>query len=357
MAELLELHDRSRFELVGIDFGPVADDAMRTRVRACFDRFIDVRTLSDREVAQLSRDLAIDIAVDLKGFTEDARPGIFAERAAPVQVSYLGFPGTMGAGYIDYIVADEVVIPAASRPLYSEKVVSLPDSYQVNDRKRRIADGTFTREELGLPADGFVFCCFNNDYKVTPSTFDGWMRILRRVEGSVLWLFEDSAMAATNLHKEAERRGVGAERLVFARRMAPHDHLARYRNADLFLDTLPYNAHTTASDALWAGLPVLTCAGEAFASRVAASLLSAVGLPELITTTPAAFEALAIALASDRARLGRVRATLAANRPTAPLFDTPRFARHIEAAYQEMHERRLAGLPPDHITVAALAHG
>ncbi len=356
MAELFELHDRSRFELVGIDFGPAADDAMRRRVVACFDRFIDVRSIGDRDVARLSRDLEIDIAVDLKGFTEDARPGIFAERAAPVQVSYLGFPGTMGAGYIDYIIADEVVIPAASRALYSEKVVTLPDSYQVNDRKRSIADRAFTREELGLPADGFVFCCFNNNYKITPPTFDAWMRILRQVEGSVLWLIEDSPTAAGNLRKEAERRGVRPERLLFARRMALPDHLARHRNADLFLDTLPYNAHTTASDALWAGLPVLTCAGEPFASRVAASLVSALGLPELIARTPAEFEALAIALASDRARLEQVRAKLLANRSTAPLFDTPRFARHIEAAYAEMYERHLAGSPPDHIVVAGPRH-
>jgi predicted O-linked N-acetylglucosamine transferase (SPINDLY family) len=352
MAELFELHDRSRFELVGIDFGPAADDAMRRRVAACFDRFVDARGAGDRDVARMSRDLEIDVAVDLKGFTEDARPGIFAERAAPVQVSYLGFPGTMGAGYIDYIIADEVVIPAASRSLYSEKVVTLPGSYQVNDRKRSIADRAFAREELGLPADGIVFCCFNNNYKITPPTFDVWMRILRQVERSVLWLIEDSPVAAGNLRKEAERRGVRAQRLVFAQRMALPDHLARHRSADLFLDTLPYNAHTTASDALWAGLPVLTCAGEAFASRVAASLVTAAGLPELIAKTPAEFEALAIALAVDPARLGQVRAKLLANRPTAPLFDTPRFARHIEAAYAQMHERHLAGLPPDHIVVA-----
>jgi len=356
MAELFELHDRSRFELVEIDFGPAADDAMRRRVAACFDRFVDARGIGDRDVARLSRDMEIDIAVDLKGFTEDARPGIFAERAAPVQVSYLGFPGTMGAGYIDYIVADEVVIPAASRAMYSEKVVSLPDSYQVNDRKRSIAERRFTREELGLPADGFVFCCFNNNYKITPSTFDAWMRILRRVDGSVLWLIEDSPVAAGNLRKEAGQRGVSANRLVFARRMTLPDHLARHRSADLFLDTLPYNAHTTASDALWTGLPVLTCAGEAFASRVAASLLFAVGLPELVTNTPAEFEALAIALATDRARLDEVRARLQASRPTAPLFDTPRFARHIEAAYAAMHERHVAGLPPDHIVVPHALH-
>jgi len=349
MAELFELHDRTRFELVGFDFGPASDDAMRRRVQASFDRFIDVRRMSDREVAGLSRDLQIDIAVDLKGYTEDCRPGIFAGRAAPVQANYLGYPGTMGAAYFDYIIADRVLIPEGSESFYSEKVVFLPDSYQVNDRRRTVAERSFGREELGLPPEGFVFCCFNNNYKITPPTFDAWMRILKRVEPSVLWLIEDSPTAAANLRKEAGRRGVRAERLVFAQRMGLPEHLARHRSADLFLDTLPYNAHTTASDALWAGLPVLTCAGEAFASRVAASLLSAVGLPELITHGLAEYEALAVELAINPPRLAQLRNKLLASRPTAPLFDTPRFARHLEAAYAEMHERWLAGRPPDHI--------
>ena len=349
MAELFELHDRSRFELCGFDFGPVSDDRMHRRVRAAFDRFIDVRTMSDRDVARLSRELLIDIAVDLKGYTEDCRPGIFAERAAPVQANYLGYPGTMGAGYVDYIVADRVLIPPGSESHYSEKIAFLPDSYQVNDRKRVVAERSFGRDELGLPSEGLVFCCFNNNYKITPPTFDAWMRILKRVEPSVLWLIEDSPTAAANLRREAGRRGVRPERLVFARRTNLPDHLARHRSADLFLDTLPYNAHTTASDALWAGLPVLTCAGEAFASRVAASLLSAAGLPELITGGLPEYEALAVELATNPPRLAQIRQKLLANRLAAPLFDTPRFARQIEAAYAEMHERWLAGRAPDHI--------
>jgi predicted O-linked N-acetylglucosamine transferase (SPINDLY family) len=349
MAELFELHDRSRFELCGFDFGPVSDDRMHRRVRAAFDRFIDVRTMSDRDVARLSRELLIDIAVDLKGYTEDCRPGIFAERAAPVQANYLGYPGTMGAGYVDYIVADRVLIPPGAESHYSEKIAFLPDSYQVNDRKRVVAERSFGRDELGLPSEGLVFCCFNNNYKITPPTFDAWMRILKRVEPSVLWLIEDSPTAAANLRREAGRRGVHPERLVFARRTNLPDHLARHRSADLFLDTLPYNAHTTASDALWAGLPVLTCAGEAFASRVAASLLSAAGLPELITGGLPEYEALAVELATNPPRLAQIRQKLLANRLAAPLFDTPRFARQIEAAYAEMHERWLAGRAPDHI--------
>jgi len=353
MAELFELHDKSRFDLIGISFGPERDDEMRRRVAAAFGTFTDVRGKNDREVARLSRELEIDIAVDLKGFTENCRPGIFADRAAPVQVNYLGFPGTMGADYIDYIIADKVLIPAASQPYYSEKVVYLPDSYQVNDRKRKISDRQFRRDELGLPPAGFVFCCFNNNYKITPSTFDVWMRILKQVEGSVLWLLESNPEASANLGREAEKRGVSAERLIPAKQMSLPEHLARQRSAELFLDTLPYNAHTTASDALWAGLPVLTCAGESFASRVTASLLNAIDLPELITNTLDEYEALAVELATNPSTLAQIKQKLLGHRLTTPLFDTPLFARHIEAAYSEMHERYLAGLPPDHIVVTA----
>ena len=353
MAELFERHDRDRFEIVAFSFGPDIDDEMRRRAVAAFDRFIDVRNKSDREIAQLSRDLGIDIAVDLKGFTvRDMRLEIFAYRAAPVQVNYLGYPGTMGASYIDYLVADEILIPDANRQHYSEKVVYLPDSYQVNDRKREIANRAFTRAELGLPATGFVFCCFNDSYKITPQTFHGWMRLLKQVEGSVLWLFETNRAAVDNFRNVAERSGVGAERLVFAEHIRFAEHLARHRLADLFLDTLPCNAHTTASDALWAGLPVLTCIGEAFASRVGASLLNAIGLPELVTTHQEQYEGLAVELATHPERLGRIRQKLERNRLTAPLFDTPLFTRHIEDAYTQMYERHQAGLPPDHIHVA-----
>jgi predicted O-linked N-acetylglucosamine transferase (SPINDLY family) len=353
IAELFERHDRQRFELVAVSFGPDSQDPMRRRLVAAADEFIDVRTQSASEIALLSRSMAIDIAVDLKGFTQDSRTGIFAHRAAPIQVSYLGYPGTLGAPYIDYLIADHTLVPEASRTWYSEKIAYLPDSYQVNDRQRPISERALTREQLGLPPAGFVWCCFNNNYKITPRTFDGWMRLLGQVPDSVLWLLQDNATAAANLRREAQRRGVAAERLVFAPRMPLAEHLARHRHADLFLDTLPCNAHTTASDALWAGLPVLTLAGEGFAARVAASLLEAVGLPELVADTQARYEEVALALATEPARLAALRARLHDQRLGAPLFDTDRFARHIENAYLQMHERYHAGLGPEHLFVTA----
>ncbi|MEP7182938.1 MAG: tetratricopeptide repeat protein [Betaproteobacteria bacterium] len=339
MAGLFEAHDRQRFETTAASFGPDTGDAMRDRLRRAFDRFVDVRGMSDRDAARLLREMEIDIAVDLKGFTRDSRPGILAHRPAPVQVSWLGYPGTMGAGWIDYIIADARVIPAAADVHYAERVVRLPDTYQVNDRTRRIDERTPTRAECGLPESGFVFCSFNNSYKITPDVFDVWMRLLTRVPGSVLWLLEGNATAARNLRREAERRGVAPERLVFAPRMPAALHLARHRLADLFLDTLPVNAHTTASDALWAGLPVLTCVGVAFAGRVAASLLDAVGLPELIVDRLADYEARALELATTPAALSALRDRLARNRTTHPLFDTDRFRRHLEGAYVMMRER------------------
>jgi predicted O-linked N-acetylglucosamine transferase (SPINDLY family) len=276
MAELFELHDKNQFDLIGFSFGPVTNDEMRQRLKATFDQFIEVGKKSDIEIAQLSRSLNIDIAVDLKGFTQDSRTGIFSHRAAPIQVNYLGYPGTMGAEYIDYIVADKTLIPEDSQSCYLEKVVYLPNSYQVNDRKRAISDKQFTRQDLGLPENEFVFCCFNNNYKILPATFASWMRILRGVDGSVLWLFQDNPWVVDNLKIESEKQGVAPNRLVFAERLPLPEHLARHRQADLFLDTLPYNAHTTASDALWTGLPVLTLMGQSFASRVAASLLNSI---------------------------------------------------------------------------------
>ena len=348
-AGLFERHDRKKFEVVAFSYGPDKRDDMRKRLVAAFDRFVDVRTKSDSEVARLSRELEIDIALDLKGFTQDARAGILSFRAAPIQVNYLGYPGTMGAPWIDYIVADRVLIPPESRQHYAERVVYLPNSYQVNDRKRKIADRVFSRAELGLPPNGFVFCCFNNSYKITPDTFAVWMRLLKRIEGSVLWLLEDSELAANNLRREAQAREVDAARLIFAPRMPLPEHLARQRAADLFLDTLPCNAHTTASDALWAGVPVLTCIGESFAARVAASLLNAVGLPELITATQDHYEAVAIELSGDPARLAEIREALHRNRLTMPLFDTELFAKQLEDAYTQMFERYQSDLSPDHI--------
>ena len=354
IAELFEKHDRSRFELTAFSFGSDAKDEMRRRLVAAFDRFIDIDNQPDKEVAILARHLGIDIAVDLGGHTTHARTGLFALGVAPVQVNYLGYPGTMGAEYIDYIIADDTVIPTADQQYFTEKVVYLPDSYQVNDAKRPIADKAFTKIESGLPQTGFVFCCFNNNFKITPRTFDSWMRILKQVEGSVLWLFEDNAAATNNLRKEAELRGVNPERLVFAQRMPLSEHLARHRLADLFLDTLPYNAHTTASDALWAGLPVLTCIGETFAGRVAASLLKAIHLPELITSTPETYEALAVELANNSGKLRDIKQKLAENRLTTPLFNAPLFTRHIEAAYTEMYRRYQADQAPEPIIVADL---
>lgn len=346
MAELFEKHNRSRFELYAFSFGPDRKDAMRDRALATFDKFLDVRLQSDKAVVQLSRDLEIDIAIDLSGFTLGSRPDIFSLRAAPVQVNYLVYPATMGADFMDYLIADKTVIPEESRRQYSENIVYLPNSYQPNDSKRLIADKVPSREEAGLPAIGFVFCCFNNSFKITPEVFDCWMRILKAVEGSVLWLLEDNPKAAINLHKEALQRGVDPKRLIFAKRLPSADHLARHRLADLFLDTLPYNAHTTASDALWAGLPVLTCMSESFASRVAASLLHTVGLTELITLNMTDYEASAIELATVPRRLAQIREKLARNRLTTPLFDTPLFVSHIEAAYTAMYERYQSDLPP-----------
>jgi predicted O-linked N-acetylglucosamine transferase (SPINDLY family) len=351
MAELFELHDKSKFELVGFSFGPIANDELRRRIEKSFDQFIEVGQKSDVEIAQLSRDVNIDIAVDLKGFTQDSRMGIFAYRAAPIQVNYLGYPGTTGANYIDYIIADKTLIPLQSQQSYSEKIVYLPNSYQVNDRQRIISEREFTRQELGLPEYGFAFCCFNNNYKILPETFKGWMRILKAVEGSVLWLFQDNSWAVENLKKEAVKQGIAPDRLVFAERFPLPEHLARHRQADLFLDTFPCNAHTTSSDALWAGLPVLTLMGKSFASRVAASLLSAIGLPELVTISQAEYESLAIELAKSPQKLEELKRKLTNNRLKAPLFDTPLFTKNIEAAYIKMYERHQADLGPEHISL------
>jgi predicted O-linked N-acetylglucosamine transferase (SPINDLY family) len=347
-AELFELHDRTRFELTAFSLGPDVRDELRTRVEPAFDRFIQLGDRSDEQVANLARSLEIDIAVDLGGYTQHARPRIFALRAAPVQVSYLGFLGTMGVDFMDYLLADETLVPREQRRHYAERIAYLP-SYQANDSKRPAADKSFTRAELGLPESGFVFCCFNANYKITPETFASWMRILAGAAGSTLLLLADSAAARLNLRREAATAGVDPARLVFARRVAYGDYLARYRAADLFLDTLPYNAGTTASDALWAGLPVLTCAGDSFAARMGASLLTAVGLPELIAHHRQTYERLAIELAQDPARLATIRGKLTATRSAAALFDTPLLVRSLETLYQRMYERQRLGLLPEHL--------
>jgi predicted O-linked N-acetylglucosamine transferase (SPINDLY family) len=353
IAGLFEAHDASRFQVCAFSYGPDSCDGMRQRLRAACESFLEVREKSDAEVAQLARSLEIDIAIDLKGYTEDGRTGIFASRAAPLQVNYLGYPGTMGAEFMDYLIADRTVVPEEAVPYYAEKIIFLPHSYQVNDRSRAPADATCSRAEAGLPAQGFVFCCFNNAYKITPETFERWMRILRRVQGSVLWLLEDDPRAAENLRRAAVAHGVGPERLIFAARIDLPRHLARHRAADLFLDTLPYNAHTTASDALWAGLPVLTCPGASFASRVAASLLQAIDMPELITATQLDYENLAVRLATQPQWLSHIKQRLTGKRLTTPLFDVKGYARHIEGAYAKIHERYHAGLPAMHLYLEA----
>ena len=355
MLELFERHDRGKFEIVGFSFGPNLNDEMTGRVSAAMDQFVDIRSLSDREVVDLSRNLEVDIAVDLTGLTEHNRAGIFAARAAPIQVNYLGYPGTMGADTIDYLIADATLVPQASQPHYTEKIVYLPDSFQANSR-HPISQEQSTGSQQGLPEQGFVFCCFNHSYKISPSTFAVWMRVLERVEGSVLWLLGGNPLTEANLRKQAAQRGIAPERLVFAQRLPLAEHLGRQRLADLFLDTLPFNAGATASPALWAGLPVLTCMGETFAGRMGASLLRAIDLPELITTNQQDYEALAIELALNPERLRQLREGLERNRLTTPLFDTARFTRNLEAAYSAMLQRYHAGLPPGHIHVPPSAN-
>jgi predicted O-linked N-acetylglucosamine transferase (SPINDLY family) len=351
IVELFELHNKDQFELFGFYLGPPDSSKIHKRVSSAFNQFIDVGLKSDKDIALMSREIGIDIAVDLGGFTGLHRPGIFSYRAAPIQVNYLGYPGTMGAKYIDYIIADPIIIPTESQQYYSEKIVYLPNTYQPNDKNRLIAEKVFSKDELGLPKDSFVFCCFNSSFKITPDTFDGWMRILKATKGSVLWLLEGNPITALNLRKEAQVRGIDSNRLIFAKKLFPPEHLARCQVADLFLDTLPYNAHTTASDALWAGLPILTCMGESFASRVAASLLKAIELPELITTTQEQYEATAIELATNPEKFKDIKNKLERNRLTTALFDTPRFTKHIEAAYKQMYERYQADLPLNNIYI------
>ena len=352
---LFEHHDKSRFEITGISFGPAEDSTLRRRLETAFEHFIDAKDKTDEDIANLIRHHEIDIAVDLMGHTQNSRLGILARRPAPIQVQYIGYAGTLGTDYIDYILADSTVVPEEHRPFFTEQVVWLPDSYLVSDDRRAISPHTPMRHECGLPEDAFVFCSFNNSYKITPVIFELWMRVLRAIPKSVLWLSQANAIATANLRREVERHGVSPQRLIFAPRVSDNaDHLARQRQADLFLDTLPYNAHTTASDALWAVVPVLTCLGETFAGRVAASLLKAIGLPELITTSLADYETLALKLAREPPFLAAIKAKLARNRETYPLFDTARFTRHIEAAYVTMWERHRRCVRPEPFAVAPI---
>ncbi|HSS13289.1 MAG TPA: hypothetical protein VLL04_05330, partial [Rhizomicrobium sp.] len=336
-AEMFECHDRTRFEITAISFGPDDGSAMRQRLVKAFDRFHDARQQSDREVAELLRQWEIDIAIDLGGHTSGARPWVLAHRPAPVQAKYMGYPGTSGSDFIDYLIADRLVVPEDQERFFSEKIAALPDTLWVTDTRRTVSAAP-SRAQAGLPENGFVFCCFNHNWKITPPLFDIWMRLLQQVEGSVLWLLEGNASIRNNLRKEAGARGAAPERLIFAARTTPDQHLARQQLADLFLDTLPYNAHTTASDALWAGLPLVTTPGRSFPARVAASILKAAELPEMIADDLAAYEALALRLARDPASLSAIREKLKAGRNRLPLFDTARFTRNLEDIYRAMLE-------------------
>lgn len=351
IAELIETHDRSRFECVGVSIGRDDQSEIGERLRGSFDRYLDVRTKSNEDAARLIAGEGIHIAVDLNGYTGDARAELFAHRPTPIQVNYLGYPCTMGASFMDYIIADKTILPPHQQANFSEKIVYLPDTYMVTDGKRITSEQKPSRAQAGLPEDGIVYCCFHNGYKITPEIFDIWMRLLKAVPGSAVWLRVDDDTAVRNLRREADARGIDPDRLVNTERMDMPDHMARHALADFYLDTLPYNAHSSASDALMAGLPVVTCTGESFASRVAASLLRALDMPELITETLEDYEALALKLARNPDYLSGVREKLARNRETQPLFDCARFCRHIEAAYEAMFERWRTGKQPAAIEV------
>ena len=348
--ELYEVHDRSQFEIYAFSCGPDTKDKMNLRIKAGVDHFYDVRTMSHKDVAILTRSVEIDIAVDLGGFTQHARTGIFALSAAPIQISYIGYIGTMGANYYDYLVADQTTIPEKNQKYYSEKIAYLP-SYQVNDSKQPQPATMFTRQDIGLPEKGFVFCCFNNTYKITPTSFDSWGRILEKVEGSVLLIYADNESAQKNLTKEISLRGIDPTRLIFGKRLPKPEYLARYCVADIFLDTHPYNAGTTASDALRMGLPVLTFIGDSFVSREAASVINAINLPEMITTSKEEYESLAIELATNPKKLKIIKDKLVYNLSSSLLYDTLLFTKHLESAYLTMYERYQKGLEPDHIYV------
>ncbi len=355
IAEIFERHDRNRFEIFGYSIGPDDGSALRARLTLSLEHFADLKDVTSFEAAaKLIRADDIDILLDLKGFTQNARTEILAYRPAPIQVNYLGYPGTMGTPLIDYIIGDAVVTPIEHAEDYVEHIVQLPHCYQPNDRQRIVAVSLPTRKDCGLPEDGFVFCSFNNTYKITPDVFDIWMRLLRTTPGSVLWLLASNDLVAANLAREAAARGIAEDRLIFAPFVDSGQHIARMVLADLFLDTVPVNAHTTASEALWVGLPVLTCRGETFAGRVASSLLQAIDLPELVTEDLAAYERMARRLSQEPDLLGGLRARLTANRLTAPLFDAVRYVSGLEAALAHMVAQYEAGLPPSAFAIDAI---
>jgi protein O-GlcNAc transferase len=346
IAGVIERHDRRRLDVIGYSCGPDDGSAMRARLSGAFDRLVDIRDMSHALAAERIHGDGVDILIDLTGYTAHGRTAVLAYRPAPIQVNYIGYPGSMGADFIDYIIVDRFLVPMDHQPFYTERLVQLPNCYQPNEPEQATAGRTPSRLDCGLPEEGFVFCCFNTSYKLTPAFFDIWMRLLSAVPGSALWLVATNPVVIDNLRREAVGRGVAADRLVFAAPVARPEYLARLGLADLFLDTLPYNAGATASDALWAGLPVLTCAGDTYVGRMAGALLMAIGLPELITTSLEAYEAAALRLATAPGRLAALRQRLALDRSTMPLFDIARYTRDLEAAYRQMWETWRAGKPP-----------
>ena len=353
LIHLFKCHDKSKFELIGFSFIPGKPDLMHNEIKKNFDQFFDVSLKTDKEIAQISKDMNIDIAVDLMGYTTNARTGIFKESCAPIKINFLGYPGTLGSNHHDYIIADKTLIPKKNQKDYSEKIVYLPDSYKLDHSARKVSNKIFTKQEMGLPKKSFVFCCFNNNFKITPNVFNTWMNTLKSVNNSVLWLMikKNNPTVKNHLKKEALKKGIESDRLIFANRMPLSDHLARLKLADLFIDTMPYNAHTTASDALWVGLPVLTLCGETFASRVAASMLNAVGLSELITLTDKKFEDLAIELGNNPKKLQQIKNKLNNNKISKPLFNSKLFTKNIEKAYSIIYEEHLKKLPIKNIEI------
>ena len=350
-AELYEAHDRSQFEVYAFSYGPDTKDEMNLRIKSGVDHFYDVQKMPHKDLVLLVRSLEIDIAIDLGGFTASAITSIFAMSVAPIQLSYIGFLGTMGANYYDYLVSDLTIIPKESQKHYSEKIIYLPN-FQANDSKQSFSVTNFSRKDLGLPENGFVFSCFNNTYKLTPSAFDSWARILKSVEDSVLLVFASNKSAEKNLTKEITLRGIASERLIFGKRLSRAEYLGRYKVVDLFLDTNPYNAGTTSSDALRMGLPVITYLGQSFPSRMGASILKSINMPELIANSQNEYESLAIELAKNPKKMSEIKAKLAKNIKTAPLFNSQLFTKHLESAYSIIYERHHEGLEPDHIYVS-----
>ncbi len=352
-AYMFELHDKSKFELIGFSFGRDKKDEMYNRISSTFDEFYNVHSKTDRDIAELSRELKIDIAIDMTGLSNYHRPCIFAERCAPIQIIFLGYPGTTGSDFIDYIIADKIIIPKEKQEYYTEKIIYLPDTWLVNDYNytKKMSNINFSREELGLPKDSFVFSAFCQTWKITPDVFDIWMNILKGVNKSVLWLLEDNNFSKKNIKIEANKRGVDSNRIIFGKEMNLPDHLARNKLSDLLIDTFPYTAHKTCSDALWAGVPAITRKGQSFASRVAASILNAIDLPELITHNEKEYEKLAIELGNNTEKLKQIKQKLEKNKNNKPLFNTELFTKNIEKAYQKVHQKYLDGKPCENIEV------